>query len=102
MESKLKKYESRAAMIKALAHPARLLVIDKLSKGETCVCELTKLIGSDISTVSKHLLVLRNAGIVNTEKRGLQVFYSLNCPCVIDFLECSERAVRNSRRGKGG
>lgn len=97
MDAKIKKYSKKADIIKALAHPTRLFIVDKLSRGETCVCELTGLIGSDMSTVSKHLLVLKNAGIVSTDKRGLQVFYKLNCPCVMDFLECSERVIRKKK-----
>ncbi len=97
MNTNVKCFTRKADTIKALAHPARLCILDRLYKGEACVCELTKLVGSDISTVSKHLLILKNAGIVEYDKRGLQVFYSLNCPCVMDFLKCSERVVRNKK-----
>jgi len=51
-----------------------------------------------MSTVSKHLTVLRNAGIVQDQKRGLQVFYSLRCPCVVDFFECAEKVLSNTVR----
>ena len=64
------KYEARAQIMKAMAHPSRLFIIDELSKGERCVCELTELIGADTSTVSKHLSLLKNAGLVETDKRG--------------------------------
>jgi DNA-binding transcriptional ArsR family regulator len=90
-------YESRAAILKALAHPTRLFLVDELAKGERCVCELTEMVGADISTVSKHLSVLKNAGIVRDEKRGLQVFYSLETPCVLNFFSCCETVMR----GKG-
>ena len=82
------KYETRARIIKALSHPTRLCIVDDLSRRERCVCELTELVGSDISTVSKHLSVLKNAGIVSDEKRGSQVFYSLRVPCVLQFFDC--------------
>ena len=85
--------EIRARTLKALAHPSRLLAIEELAEGERCVCELVDLIGSDFSTVSKHLAVLRNAGLVATSKRGSQVFYRLRCPCIVDFLACVERAT---------
>ncbi len=71
------KYERRARVIKALAHPSRLLIVDKLAEHEHCVNELTTLIGSDMSTVSKHLSVLKNAGVVRDEKRGSSIYYSL-------------------------
>ena len=89
------RYELRAGIIKALAHPARLLMVDKLGgAGEMCVCELTELVGSDMSTVSKHLTILKQAGIVETEKRGSMVFYRLRVKCVLDFLECAEGIVK--------
>jgi ArsR family transcriptional regulator len=91
---KLKRYEANAHVIKALAHPSRLMMLDFLSDGAKCVCELQEVVGSDQSTVSKHLSVLRNAGIVSSEKKGLQVYYSLRCPCVLDFLGCIENVVK--------
>lgn len=81
-------FERRAKIIKALAHPSRLYIVDELSRGERCVCELTKLVGADISTVSKHLSVLRSAGIVRDEKRANLVYYSLRVPCVLRFFDC--------------
>ena len=80
-------YKQRAAVIKALGHPSRLLIVDELARGERCVCELTELVGADISTVSKHLSVLKRAGLVQDEKRGVQVFYRLRCPCILRFLD---------------
>lgn len=82
------KTERRVAIIKALAHPSRLSIAETLQKGEQCVCDLRTLIGSDLSTVSKHLTILREAGIVEMEKRGLNVFYRLRCPCLVGFLDC--------------
>lgn len=77
--------------MKALAHPSRLLILDELLlHGERCVCELTKLVGADISTVSRHLAVLRVAGLVSDEKRGLQVFYRLRSPEVQGLVRATE------------
>jgi ArsR family transcriptional regulator len=85
--------EARARIIKAMAHPTRLFIVDELSRGERCVCELTGMIGADTSTVSKHLSLLRAAGIVGDEKRGNQVFYSLKVPCVLHFFSCVENVL---------
>ena len=93
-EKKKLQFEARAIVIKALAHPTRLFVIDELSKGEQCVCELTKMVGADISTVSKHLSVLKQAGIIESEKRGLQVWYSLKIPCILNFFGCVEDVLK--------
>lgn len=79
---------SRARVFKALAHPSRLFILEQLTDGERCVCELTNMIGSDMSTVSKHLSVLKSAGVIQDEKRGLQVYYSLKMPCILRFFDC--------------
>ena len=92
------RYALRARVFKALAHPTRLFLVDELTRGERCVCELTALVGADISTVSKHLALLKQAGIVADDKRGLQVFYSLRLPCVAEFFTCVETVLRQGRR----
>lgn len=91
-------YEARARVLKALAHPTRLLVIDALTRGPRCVCELTALAGADMSTVSKHLAVLKAAGLVQDTKRGAQVYYALECPCVADFFRCVESVLKSNAR----
>ena len=91
-------YEARAWIIKALAHPARLLIVDELAKKPLCVCEIRKRVGSDLSTVSRHLSVLKHAGIVTDERRGVQIFYSLRCPCVADFFTCAERVLTTNAK----
>lgn len=96
MDQKLRaRYNARARIVKALAHPTRLFIVDELSKRERCVCELTTMVGADISTVSKHLSLLKTAGIVVDEKRGAQVFYSLRVGCVLKFFDCVEAVMRS-------
>ena len=90
------RYEARAHVIKALAHPTRLFIVDELSRGERCVCELRDLIGADVSTVSKHLTQLKGAGIVMDSKRGTQVFYRLRVPCVLNFFSCVEAVLKEA------
>jgi DNA-binding transcriptional ArsR family regulator len=95
----LAKYEARARIIKALAHPARLFIVEELSRrGERCVCELTEMIGSDMSTVSRHLAVLKGAGLVEDEKRGQMVFYRLRMKCIVNFFECIEDVMQCNAR----
>lgn len=81
---------ARARILKALGHPTRLFITEELEKGEMCVCDLTAMIDADVSTVSKHLSVLKQAGIVQDDKRGNQVFYRLRVPCVLNFFSCVE------------
>ena len=89
------KLELRANIIKAMAHPTRLFIVEELSRCKKCVCELTAMIGADISTVSKHLAILKNAGIIQDEKRGSQVFYKLKVPCVLNFFDCVEAVLKS-------
>ena len=86
--------DARAKVMKALAHSSRLLIVEELAKGERCVCELVEMIGADFSTVSKHLSVLKNAGLIQDEKRGAQVFYSLLSPCILNFFSCVESVIK--------
>jgi len=88
------RYKARSEVLKALGHPTRLFIIDEISKRERSVLELTKMVEADISTVSKHLSVLKNAGIVRVEKRGTQVFYSLKAPCLVQFFPCIEAVIK--------
>lgn len=90
------KLSLRASVFKALSHPTRLFIVDELAKESRCVGDLTKLIGADVSTVSRHLSVLKSAGIVRDEKRGMQVYYTLLMPCVLSFFSCVEQVARES------
>lgn len=89
--------ERRVSVIKALAHPSRLAIAEALQSGEQCVCDLRDLVGADLSTVSKHLTVMREAGLLEMEKRGLNVFYRLKCPCLLSFFECVDSLVPQPR-----
>lgn len=93
-------YRSGAEVFKALGHASRLLIVDALSHGERCVADLTTLIGSDMSTVSNHLSVLKNVGLIEDERRGQQVFYRLATPCVMKAFSCMEE-MRKTRRKRG-
>jgi ArsR family transcriptional regulator len=86
-------YEARAKVFKALGHPTRLLFADQLATGAKCVCELQALVHADMSTVSKHLTVMREAGIVTMEKRGSNVYYSLKMECLAGFLACLDTVL---------
>ncbi len=90
------RYRARASILKAMAHPTRLFLVEELARGERCVCDLTEMVGADMSTVSKHLAVLRNVGIVRDEKRGANVFYALRVPCILNFFGCIEAVLASA------
>jgi ArsR family transcriptional regulator, arsenate/arsenite/antimonite-responsive transcriptional repressor len=89
-------YEARAKVAKALAHPSRLIMLDALSEKEMCVCDLTDLVGADQSTVSKHLAVLKNAGIVTDRKEGVMIYYRLKVGCLRGFWNCIEGVLKQN------
>lgn len=93
-------YEAKAAVLKALGHPTRLWMAEKLAKGEQCVCEFAKEIDADFSTVSKHLTILKQAGIVEGEKRGQNVYYRLKVPCILNSMNCVEAVIESQIKSK--
>lgn len=90
-------FRSQAKVLKALANESRLMIIDRLSRGECSAGELTSLVGSDQSTVSKHLAVLRSHGIVEDRREGSVVIYRLLTPCVMSFFSCATQVMEEAR-----
>jgi len=79
-------------VFKALGSPGRLTLVRSLMHGERCVCDLVHAVGLGWSTTSRHLEVLREAGVVASEKRGQKVFYRLALDCVGHFIDCLDDA----------
>lgn len=90
------KLNARAAVLKALAHPTRLWLVEQLQQQERCVCELTDGVNADISTVSKHLSLLRQAGIISSRRDGKQIYYRLETPCLLKMLSCVESVIEKN------
>lgn len=90
-------FKKQARVLKALAHPTRLAVVDRLSRGEASAGELAELAGCAPSTMSKHLAILRAHGIVDDRREGTMVFYALLTPCVMGFFSCTLDVIRESR-----
>jgi ArsR family transcriptional regulator, arsenate/arsenite/antimonite-responsive transcriptional repressor len=87
-------YEARAAIIKAIAHPSRLFIVEQLQKQDRNVGELVEMIGADFSTVSKHLTILKNAGLVSDDRKGTTINYHLKTPCILNFIGCVEEVLK--------
>ncbi|HLP41016.1 MAG TPA: metalloregulator ArsR/SmtB family transcription factor [Fibrobacteria bacterium] len=81
-------YVDQARILSALSNPARLRMVVALSQGEKCVCEMAAEVGLDQSTTSRHLVQLRQAGLLSDERRGNMVFYHLKATCLPSFLDC--------------
>lgn len=101
-------YEARAKVAKSLGHPSRLLILDLLVHRERCVQDLTEQIGCDQSTVSKHLSVLKDSGLVQSRRDGTSQYYFVTCGCLDGFFQCLENVVqsdaqkRSAAAGKDG
>ncbi len=83
----------KAEVFKAMGHPLRLGIVEFLQQGEMCVCDIVAHVGTEISNVSKHLSLLKKAGLVTDRRDGLKMMYSLTMPCAIDFSHCVEGVV---------
>jgi ArsR family transcriptional regulator len=87
-------FRRQARVLKALANESRLKIVDRLSRGECSVGELTDLVGLDRTTISKHLAVLRAHGIVLDRREGNVVYYTLLTPCVMTFFSCAAQVLK--------
>jgi ArsR family transcriptional regulator len=94
-EKTRKRYEARAKIAKAMAHPSRLLMLDLLQKREMCVGELTEEVGADQSTVSKHLAILKDVGLIDVRKEGALSYYRVTCCCLDGFFSCFEAVLKS-------
>jgi DNA-binding transcriptional ArsR family regulator len=91
-------FKRQAKVLKALANESRLMIVDRLNRGDCSVGELTAMVGSDASTVSKHLALLRAHGIVEDRREGSMVFYRLLTPCVCNFFTCATQVLKERAR----
>lgn len=88
------KYTAQAHVMKALSHPTRIFIVDQLAKKELCVNEITEMVGVDTSTISKHLALLKSAGVVDSRKHGTSMYYFLKMSCVLKFFHCIDEVLR--------
>lgn|SRR5579883_2306206 len=91
-------FRQQAKVLRALANESRLMIVDRLNRGECSVGELTEMVGSDVSTVSKHLALLRAHGIVEDRREGNLVYYRLLTPCVCNFFTCATQVLKERSR----
>lgn len=94
---------ARAKILKALANPTRLMMVDELSRGDRCVNDLRPLAKVNQSAISRHLAQLKNAGIVVERRAGTRVIHHLECPCILQALDCTlgvmqSEAARKTRQ----
>ncbi len=83
----------RANILKALAHPTRIKILEMLREGEKCVCEMLPFLNLEQPNVSQHLSILRNSGIVEAKKRGPSVFYRLKNEKLAQILALLDQII---------
>lgn len=98
MKETAERCAARATIAKALAHPARVRMAEALEDGEKSVRQLTALVGSDQSTISRHLSVLKQAGLVATRKEGTLTYYRLRVHDLRHFWKSIDRVLRESHK----
>ena len=91
-----KEYGEKAEVFKALAHPTRLFVLHAIKEKSLSVKELTEMVGVDISTMSKHLDILKKHKIIEGRKEKNYVYYRLAIPCILNFKSCVNKVVDKS------
>lgn len=86
-------YKLKTNIIKALANPIRLMIIDCLREGEKCVSEIIEELQEEQSNISKSLGILKSNGLIKDRKQGLNVYYSLNLCCIDEFFCCLDNII---------
>lgn len=89
-------YEQLAELFKGLAHPTRLQILDLLREGEMCVCHIEASLNKRQAYISQQLMTLRDAGLVDSRRDGLQVYYRLTHPQVADLLNLMLGSTRKA------
>ncbi len=87
--------QAQAEIFKALGHPSRLTIVKVLSGRPKCVLELAEFVDGSQPTISRHLDVLLNYGIVRRRRLGTKMMYELACPCVLQAIECATEALEH-------
>jgi ArsR family transcriptional regulator len=88
--------EIKAELFRALAHPARIRILEVLSDGERAVGVMQPLVGIELSHLSQQLAVLRRARLVTFRKEGATVIYAVKDPLVAELLRVAKRLLINS------
>jgi len=80
-------FELHAELCRALGHSARLQLVHMLREGPLCVSELAQMSGLGQGTVSRHLAVLRNCGILSVQQRGRETHYQISDPRIMEICD---------------
>lgn len=90
----------RADILKAMAQPTRLKIIEFLRDGERCVCEIFPAIGEEQSNTSRHLNMMQAAGVLSRRKDGLKIFYAIKYPEIQEIVDMVTLVVKQEIAGR--
>ena len=91
-------FVKQAEIVKSVAHPLRIAIVDFLKDGEQCVCDIAEYVDSERSNVSRHLSVMVSGGVLSYRKEGLNVIYKLRTPCIVDFFSCVTSVLKQQAK----
>ncbi len=86
-------YDSQVKLFKALMHPGRLAILDVLRAGEACVCHMEAALGFRQAYLSQQLMVLREAGLVDDQRDGWNVYYRVSKPEVFSVIDAARATL---------
>ena len=87
--------QNKSDILKALAHPTRLNILESLREGERCVCEIIDIVDTEQSNTSQHLAVLKKMGILTSRKDGLKVIYRIKHDEILEILDTLENLLKS-------
>lgn len=85
-----------AQLFRVLGQPTRLRILMTIGAGEACVCHLETALGTRQAVISQHLMALRRAGLVRTQREGRNIFYSLTHPEILELIQRSGATLGGS------
>jgi ArsR family transcriptional regulator len=91
-------YDAQVKLFKVLMHPARLAILEVLRKGEACVCHIEAALGYRQAYLSQQLMVLREAGIVEDQREGWNIYYRVSKPDIFNVIDAAHQALGETKR----
>jgi DNA-binding transcriptional ArsR family regulator len=96
MEERL--LELKAEVLKALAQPTRLKILELLRNGERCICEIVPAINGEQSNISKHISLMQKSHLITTRKDGVKVMVNVKDPRVFEILDKVTAILKNQMK----
>lgn len=93
--------ELKAEILKALAQPTRLKILECLREGERCICEIVPAINGEQSNISRHISVMQKSHLISTRKDGVKVMVKVRDPEIFQILDRISAILKKQIREQG-